>query len=155
MGQWQQVSWERVYQCCGLPISPYVKPGDPTSGLLPEISSEPYGKPGDGDHRIQAYNFRMHLTKARDKIAFPKPDGYDADRYALLARFLNIEPRPRWTLNYTTKPMTDGPVQMKNGDSNNAGSFLNAPSLRSLPQRLAMKPKSCCRRESIWFCRSH
>lgn len=122
-GQWQQVSWEGVYQFCGLPISPYVKPGDPTSGLLPEISSEPYGKPGDGDHRIQAYNFRMHLTKARDKIAFPKPDGYDAGRYALLARFLNIDPRLRWTLNYTTKQMTDGPVQMKNGDSNNAGSF--------------------------------
>jgi len=122
-GQWQQVSWGGVYQFCGLPISPYVKPGDPASGLLPEISSEPYGKPGDGDHRIQAYNFRMHLTKARDKIAFPKPDGYDAGRYALLARFLNIEPRPRWTLNYTTKPMTDGPVQMKIGDSNNAGSF--------------------------------
>ena len=122
-GQWQQVSWGGVYQFCGLPISPYIKPGDPASGLLPEISSEPYGKPGDGDHRIQAYNFRMHLTKAGDKIAFPKPDGYDAGRYALLARFLNIEPRPRWTLNYTTKPMTDGPVQMKIGDSNNAGSF--------------------------------
>ena len=122
-GQWQQVSWEGVYQFCGLPISPYIKPGDPASGLLPEISSEPYGKPGDGDHRIQAYNFRMHLTKARAKIAFPKPDGYDADRYALLARFLNIDPRLRWTLNYTTKPMTDGPVQMKWGDSNNAGSF--------------------------------
>ena len=82
-----------VYQFCGLPISPYVKPGDPASGLL-EISSEPYGKPGDGDHRIQAYNFRMHLTKAGDKIAFPKPDGYDAGRYALLARFLNIDPQP-------------------------------------------------------------
>jgi len=122
-GQWQQVSWGGVYQFCGLPISPFIKPGDPASGLLPEISSEPYGKPGDGDHRIQAYNFRMHLTKARDKIAFPKPDGYDAGRYALLARFLNIDPRPGWTLNYTTKPMTDGPVQMKTGDSNNAGSF--------------------------------
>jgi hypothetical protein len=122
-GQWQQVSWKGVYQFCGLPISPYVKPGDPKSGLLPEISSEPYGKPGDGDYRVQAYNFRMHLTKARDKIAFPKPDGYDAGRYALLARFLNVEPQPKWTLQYTTKPMTDGPVQMRNGDSNNAGSF--------------------------------
>jgi len=122
-GQWQQVSWEGIYQFCGLPISPYVKPGDPTSGLLPEISSEPYGKPGDGDHRIQAYNFRMHLTKAPDKIAFPKPDGYDAGRYALLARFLNFDPRPKWTLNYTTKPMTDGPVKMREGDCNNAGSF--------------------------------
>ena len=122
-GQWQQVSWKGVYQFCGLPISPYVKPGDPKSGLLPEISPEPYGKPGDGDYRVQAYNFRMHLTKAGDKIAFPKPDGYDVSRYALLARFLNFNPQPKWTLQYTTKPMTDGPVQMRNGDSNNAGSF--------------------------------
>ncbi|MCP4889462.1 MAG: FAD-dependent oxidoreductase [Planctomycetaceae bacterium] len=122
-GQWQQESWKGVYQFCGLPISPYVKPGDPKSGLLPEISSEPYGEPGDGDYRVQAYNFRMQLTKARDKIAFPKPDGYDASRYALLARFLNFDPQPQWTLHYTVKPMTDGPVQMRNGDSNNAGSF--------------------------------
>ena len=122
-GQWQQVSWKGGYQFCGLPISPYVKPGDPKSGLLPEISPEPYGKPGDGDYRVQAYNFRMHLTKAGDKIAFPKPDGYDVSRYALLARFLNFNPQPKWTLQYTTKPMTDGPVQMRNGDSNNAGSF--------------------------------
>lgn len=26
-------------------------------------------------------------------------------------------------LNYTVKPMTDGPVQLRPGDSNNAGSF--------------------------------
>ena len=65
----------------------------------------------------------MHLTKARNKIAFPKPDGYDAGRYTLLAQFLNFDPQPRWTLNYTVTSMTDGPVQMRNGDSNNAGSF--------------------------------
>ena len=29
----------------------------------------------------------------------------------------------KWVLNYTVKPMIDGPVQMRNGDSNNAGSF--------------------------------
>ena len=29
----------------------------------------------------------------------------------------------KWMLNYTTTPMTDGPVQIKEGDSNNAGSF--------------------------------
>ncbi|MCH7224933.1 FAD-dependent oxidoreductase [Haloferula sp. A504] len=122
-GQWQQVSWKGVYQFCGLPISPYVHPGDPESGLLPGIASDPAGKPGQGDYRIQAYNFRMYLSNKPGKVPFPKPQGYDPGRYALLARFLNIEPRPTWTLNYTTRPMTDGPVQMRNGDSNNAGSF--------------------------------
>ena len=72
---------------------------------------------------MQAYNFRMYLTDKEGKIPFPKPRGYDPGRYALLGRFLNADSRIKWTLNYTTKPMTDGPVQIRNGDSNNAGSF--------------------------------
>jgi hypothetical protein len=122
-GQWQTLSYRDVYQFCRLPISPYVVPGDPKSGLLPEISSDPAGKPGEGDFRVQAYNFRMHLSNRPGKISFPKPSGYDSNRYALLGRFLNFDPKLRWTLHYTITPMTDGPVQMRNGDSNNAGSF--------------------------------
>ncbi|MFA7172228.1 MAG: FAD-dependent oxidoreductase [Kiritimatiellia bacterium] len=122
-GQWQKVSWKNVYQFCRLPISPYVQPDDPKSGLLPEISSEPYGNAGQGDHRVQAYNFRMHLTDKADKIPFPQPQDYDPGRYALLARFFNLDSRIDWTLTYTTALMKDGPVQVRNGDSNNAGSF--------------------------------
>ncbi len=122
-GQWQDVSWKNTYQFCRLPISPHVDPDNSESGLLPEISSEPAGRPGEGDFRVQAYNFRMHLTDKQGKMPFPKPSGYDPGRYALLARFLNFDPAVKWTLNYTTKPMTDGPVQMRTGDSNNAGSF--------------------------------
>lgn len=122
-GQWQSVSWKGVYQFCGLPISPYRTPDDPSSGLLAEITTAAAGTPGQGDSRVQAYNFRMALSNADNRIPFPEPPNYDANRYALLARFLNFSPEIRWTLNYTTKPMTDGPVQMRNGDSNNAGSF--------------------------------
>lgn len=112
-----------VYQFCRLPISPYRTPGDPSSGLLPEISEEPPAKPGQGDYKVQAYNFRMQLTRGDDRVTFPRPRDYDPGRYDLLARFLNFSPELTWTLNYTTRPMTDGPVQMRNGDSNNAGSF--------------------------------
>ncbi len=122
-GQWQDVSWENVYQFCGLPVSPYVEPGNPESGLLPEISSEQPGNKGDGDFRVQAYNFRHYLSNEENRILFPKPAGYDPGRYALLARFLNYDFRIQWVFNYTTKPMTDGPVQLRQGDSNNAGSF--------------------------------
>jgi len=122
-GQWQDVSWKDVYQFCRLPISPYVDPSKPNSGLLPEISAEPAGKPGEGDYRVQSYNFRMYLSKQADRVPFPKPAEYDPNRYALLSRFLNADSRIRWTLNYTTAPLTDGPVQMRVGDSNNAGSF--------------------------------
>ncbi len=122
-GQWQDVSWHTVYQFCGLPVSPYVIPDDSKSGLLPGISADPYGKPGEGDYRVQAYNFRMRLSNKEGKVPFLKPKDYDAGRYALLARFMNASPDIVWTLNYTIKPMTDGPVQMRNGDSNNAGSM--------------------------------
>lgn len=122
-GQWQNVSWQTVYQFCGLSVNPYVNPDDPKSGLLPGISADPNGKPGEGDYRVQAYNFRMHLSNKDGKIPFAKPKDYDAGSYALLVRFMNASSDIKWTLNYTVKPMTDGPVQMRNGDSNNAGSM--------------------------------
>ena len=122
-GQWQSVSWKSVYQFCDLPIDPFKTPGDPSSGLLPGISPHPFGEPGQGDFRVQAYNFRMFLSDKENRIPFSKPAGYDPGRYALLARFMNSGADITWTLNYTTKPMTDGPVQIRNGDSNNAGSF--------------------------------
>lgn len=71
-------------------ISPYVKPNDPSSGLLPRISPEHPGKKGRGDHRVQAYCFRMCLTDNPDnRIPFAKPKGYDAGQYELLLRVLN------------------------------------------------------------------
>jgi len=72
------------------PVSPYVVPEDPSSGLLPRISSEPPGENGQGDHRIQAYCYRMCLTQVEgNRIAFPKPQGYDPNQYELLLRVFN------------------------------------------------------------------
>jgi len=71
------------------PVSPYRVPGDPSSGVLPYVSTEPPGKTGDGDRRVQAYCFRTCLTSnALNRVPFPKPDGYDAANYALLLREL-------------------------------------------------------------------
>lgn len=69
------------------PISPYVVPGDPTSGVLPRISTDPPGEYGAGDHRVQAYCYRMCLTDHPDnRLPFPKPAGYDPGQYELLVR---------------------------------------------------------------------
>jgi hypothetical protein len=69
------------------PISPYQIPDDPSSGLLPEISGESLTENGTGDSKVQAYNFRMCLSKhPENRIPFPKPEGYDPSRYELLAR---------------------------------------------------------------------
>ena len=68
-------------------ISPYKIVGDTSSGLLPEISSEKLGSNGTGDNKIQAYCFRMCLSNhPENRISFPKPVGYDAARYELVAR---------------------------------------------------------------------
>jgi len=69
------------------PISPYIIPGDPNSGVLPRISTEPPGEYGQGDHRVQAYCFRLCLTDVpENRVPFPKPDGYDPKQYELLIR---------------------------------------------------------------------
>lgn len=68
-------------------ISPYKIANDSTSGLLPEISSEPIAEYGSGDNKIQAYCFRMCLSNhPKNRVPFPKPEGYDPARYELLAR---------------------------------------------------------------------
>jgi FAD dependent oxidoreductase len=70
-------------------IDPYVVPGDPKSGLLPRVHDGDPGKDGEGDKRLQAYNFRMCLTQHEpNRVPFPKPDGYDPAQYELLLRTL-------------------------------------------------------------------
>lgn len=70
-------------------VSPYVVEGDPSSGLLPWIEPKASERPGTGDRRIQAYNFRLILTQSpENRLAFPKPNGYDPREYVLTARYL-------------------------------------------------------------------
>lgn len=88
------------------PISPYVVPGDPKSGLLPRISAEPPGEYGAADKKIQAYCFRVCLTQVpANRVPFPKPPGYDPRQYELLLRiyeagwretFQKFDPIPNW-----------------------------------------------------------
>ncbi len=70
-------------------ISPYRIPGDPASGVLSRISTDPVGEYGAGDHRVQAYCFRICLTNDPDnRVPFPQPAGYDAAQYELLLRIV-------------------------------------------------------------------
>jgi len=68
-------------------IDPFVKRGDPASGLLSSVTPMPIGNDGDGDHRIQAYNFRLCTTdKPENRRPWPKPEGYDERQFELLLR---------------------------------------------------------------------
>ena len=71
-----------------VPVDPYVTPGDPKSGLLPLIFPEPLGTPGAGDASVQAYNFRLCLTKkTENRNPIEPPPGYDAKRFEVLGRY--------------------------------------------------------------------
>ena len=68
-------------------ISPYRIPEDPSSGLLPEISADPPGENGEADNKLQAYTYRLAMSRhPENKVPFPKPDNYDPARYELMAR---------------------------------------------------------------------
>ncbi len=68
-------------------VDPYVKPGDPASGLLFGIEAGPHPADGAGDHRLQAYCFRLCMSLVpANRVPFPKPADYDERKYELLFR---------------------------------------------------------------------
>jgi hypothetical protein len=97
-------------------ISPYVVPGDPSSGVLPRISTAPPGKYGQADKRIQAYCYRYCVTDHPDnRIPFPKPEGYDPTQYELLLRIYDAG----WRETFNKFD----PIPNRKTDSNNHGPF--------------------------------
>jgi hypothetical protein len=98
------------------PVSPYRIPGDAASGLLPRISAEDPGQKGDGDHRVQAYCFRMCLSNhPENRVPFARPDNYDPDRYALLPRIFETG----WRETFRKFD----PIPNRKTDTNNHGPF--------------------------------
>jgi hypothetical protein len=68
-------------------VDPFVRPGDPVSGLLFGIDPAGPGEEGAADQRIQAYNFRLCLTDRTDnQVPFSKPSDYDEAEYEILFR---------------------------------------------------------------------
>ncbi len=102
------------------PVDPYVIPGDPSSGLLPRISPDPPGTKGEGDHRVQAYCFRMCLTDhAPNRLPFPQPEGYDPRQYELLLRVFETGWREQFhkfdrIQNFKTDTNNHGPFSTDN-----------------------------------------
>ena len=98
------------------PVDPYVKPGDPSSGLVWGVHGDPPGEDGSADDRVQAYCFRMCMSNVpANSTPFPKPADYDESMYELL--FRNFE------AGDMRIPMH--PLMMPNGktDTNNNHAF--------------------------------
>jgi ribulose 1,5-bisphosphate synthetase/thiazole synthase len=101
-------------------ISPYRVPGDPASGVLPRISTDEPGEYGAGDHRLQAYCYRLCLTDLpENRVPITRPPGYDSTQYELLRRvfaagwrevFNKFDPIP----NHKTDVNNHGPFSTDN-----------------------------------------
>lgn len=86
---------------------------------LPFIQSEPGGKAGDGDAKLQAYNYRLCITRVKEnQVAFPKPKDYNPARYELLARYLKARPDVKVGQLMNPVGVPDGKT-----DTNNNGPF--------------------------------
>ena len=70
-------------------VDPFVVPGDKNSGLLPLIFQIDELRNGQGDKKIQAFNYRVCLTSdPSHRIPIDKPDGYrELDHELLLRNF--------------------------------------------------------------------
>ena len=68
-------------------VDPYVTPGNPQSGLLPGIDTGDQPEEGEGDHRVQAYCYRLCMSDVpENRVPFRKPEEYDERWYELLLR---------------------------------------------------------------------
>ncbi len=70
-------------------VDPYRIPGQPASGVIPMIQDEPLGTPGAGDKNIQAFCFRLCLTKnPANQRPFRQPSGFNRADYEIYFRYL-------------------------------------------------------------------
>jgi hypothetical protein len=96
-------------------IDPYVVVGDPSSGLLKGVNPDMGGKVGDGDHRLQAFCYRMVLTSVpANRVAIRRPANYDEADYEILFRAIEVGQTNRF---FKTSPMPN----RKTDSNNNSG----------------------------------
>lgn len=133
-------------------ISPYVVPGDPSSGVLPRISTEHPGNYGEADHRVQAYCFRMCLTDhPENRVAITRPADYDSTQYELLRRifasgwsevFWKFDPIP----NHKTDVNNHGPFS-----SDNIGMNYDYPEAGYERRKEIIKEHTRYQKGLLWF----
>ena len=97
-------------------IDPYLKEGDPTSGLLPFIEPRCPGVAGEGDHRLQAYCYRFTLSKhPENKRPIEKPKNYNPLWFEHIYRWIKVN--PDLTLDHI---LTLTPIPNDKTDTNHA-----------------------------------
>lgn len=100
-------------------VDPYVEKGNPESGLLWGISPATMAETGSGDKMVQAYNYRICLTRDKDNmLPIEKPTSYDPSHYELLLRVIEALNSTDLNSYFIISPMPNNKT-----DINNRGAF--------------------------------
>lgn len=88
-----------------------------TGAPLPGVSGDPPGAVGAGDAKVQAFNFRLCMTRNASNLRpFPRPPSYDAGDWEIARRFLAAANVTRFT-----SLMNLVPIPGAKTDTNNNG----------------------------------
>jgi hypothetical protein len=105
-------------------VDPYVVPGEPGSGLVWGINPEPIGEPGSGDHKVQAYCYRLCMsTDPLNSIPVTMPDNYDPSHYEVLRRIIQQRDSMDWVQRIHQLYLRIIEMPNNKTDINNKGGF--------------------------------
>ena len=97
---------------------------DEQGRLLREISPDPPGSIGSADRKVQAYNFRMILSRdPANQVPYSKPTNYAPTRYELLARLLDSTTKQLGRPPVLNEVTLIAPIPNNKADFNNRGAF--------------------------------
>lgn len=92
--------------------------------LLPNVNHGPRGKPGDGDRKVQAYNFRLCLTQDKsNQRPIPKPLNYHSRDFELLGRLIAATEKAQGSVPRLAQFINISPLPNQKTDINNNGAF--------------------------------
>lgn len=146
-------------------IDPYVRSGDPASGLLPLVSAGRLDAEGSPHPTIQAYDFRLCL--ARDNpISLAAPADYDPGRYELVRRYiaaLETAGDPLWAgdlywdfghaMRHPHPRLLKITRLVRGGEVVNEGGFFhNLPKAYPIPYGVIVPREEDCENLLVTFC---
>jgi hypothetical protein len=105
-------------------IDPYIIPGDSTSGLIWGVSPEPVAEQGSGDHKVQAYCYRLCMTTdPENSIPVTMPHNYDPAHYEVLRRIIEQRDSLGWVQRIWQLYLRIIDMPNDKTDINNKGGF--------------------------------
>ncbi|MBK7930778.1 MAG: FAD-dependent oxidoreductase [Bryobacterales bacterium] len=120
---------------------------DASGKPLPEITAEKPLSPGMADKGVQSYNFRIIATNvAHNRVPWPRPQGYTAGRYELLARYLDAFVKTRGRSPVFHELTLIAPIPNGKADFNNNGPF----STDYIGKNYAYPDASYAERDRLW-----